>query len=115
MATSLGGNEAPDDFPDVLMRTAIRRISEDRDATSHTERLALAAELRAAAELRVMMEVVRCRRYGLSWADIGAALGTSAQAAHRRYSNASAPLDPEDLLAEVLEEKQEQEDEATDV
>jgi hypothetical protein len=114
MATSSeSSDEAHDEFPDVLMRVAMRRISEERNATSHTDRLALAAELRTAAELRVMMEVGRCRRSGLPWTDIGAALGTSGQAAHRKYSNTDAPHDAEDLLDQVLKDQSERGDSAT--
>ncbi|WP_328933502.1 MULTISPECIES: hypothetical protein [unclassified Streptomyces] len=90
--------EPIDRYTDRLMRLAVRRIGEQRNATSPIDRLSLAAELRAAAELRVKKEIGRCRRASLSWAEIGAALGVSAQAAHQRYKNASAPLDPEDLL-----------------
>ncbi|WP_216588061.1 hypothetical protein [Streptomyces brasiliscabiei] len=94
--------EAQDDFPDKLMRVAVRRICEERNATSLTDRLSLAAELRAAAELRVLKEIGRCRASGLSWAEIGAALGVSAQAAHRRYSGKRVALDGEALLDDVV-------------
>ncbi|WP_329441912.1 hypothetical protein [Streptomyces canus] len=95
-------HEAPDDFPDKLMRVAVYRISEERNATSHTDRLSLAAELRSAAELRVLKEIAQCRASGLSWAEIGAALGVSAQAAHRRYRGRRVPLDGEALLDDVV-------------
>lgn len=86
------------------MQVAVRRISEQRGTTTLTDRLALAAEIRTAAELRVATEVARCRRAGLTWAEIGIALGTSAQAAHRKYSDAFAPMDGEDLLEQVLQD-----------
>lgn len=99
--------EPIDPFTDRLMQVAVRRISEQRNATSLVDRLSLAAEIRAAAELRVKKEIARCRRAGLSWAEIGTALGVSSQAAHRRYAKASAPLDGEDLLNLAVSEEQE--------
>ncbi|KUO13614.1 hypothetical protein AQJ58_00450 [Streptomyces sp. DSM 15324] len=99
--------DSQDDFPDRLMQVAVRRISEERNATSHTERLSLAGELRTAAELRVLKEIARCRDSGVSWADIGAALGVSGQAAHRRYSGRSVPLDGDYLLDQVIAQQSE--------
>jgi hypothetical protein len=100
--------EPLDHYTDRLMRVAVRRIGEQRNATSPIDRLSLAAALRVAAELRVKKEIARCRGAGLSWAEIGAALGVSGQAAHRRYQKASAPLDPEDFLDLALDEGREQ-------
>lgn len=97
-----GTHDASDHLLDRLMRVAVRRISEERNATSHVERLSLAGELRAAAERRVLKEIARCRHSGASWADIGAALGVSGQAAHRRYRGRSVPLDGEYFLDLVL-------------
>ncbi|MFD8349988.1 hypothetical protein ACFV1X_13730 [Streptomyces coelicoflavus] len=101
--------DSQDDFADKLMHVAVRRISEERKATSHIERLSLAGELRTAAELRVLKEIARCRDSGVSWADIGAALGVSGQAAHRRYSGRSAPLDGDYLLDQVIAQRSEDE------
>ncbi|MEU1563975.1 hypothetical protein ABZ504_26575 [Streptomyces mirabilis] len=100
--------EPQDDFPDTLMRVAVQRISEERNATSHAERLSLAAELRAAAELRVLKEIARCRASGLSWAEVGAALGVSTQAAHRKYKGMRVALDGEFLLDRILDQQAEE-------
>ncbi|MEU6764830.1 hypothetical protein ABZ916_20150 [Streptomyces sp. NPDC046853] len=96
-------SEPPDDLAERLMRVAVRRISKDRDATGFHDRISLAAELRDAAEIRISKEVARGKRGAMSWAEIGAALGISAQAAHRKHRDwAQIPQDGEDLLNEVL-------------
>ena len=58
------------------------------------ERLGLirhAAIERAEAERHVVEAVALARKDGLSWASIGAALGTSGEAARQRYGQQVAP------------------------
>lgn len=47
------------------------------------------ARMRNQAEILVCEDVVRARAAGVSWTDIGLALGVSKQAAHRRFAEAS--------------------------
>lgn len=59
----------------------------DEDRVSPLTLLRLAALKKAAAE-REMIEGVRlAREQGVSWREIGAAVGTSGQAAHHRYGD----------------------------
>ncbi|WP_329492646.1 hypothetical protein [Kitasatospora herbaricolor] len=48
-------------------------------------RVILASRLRDAAELVLRDEITAATRDGMTWAKVGKHLGTSAQAAHRRY------------------------------
>jgi hypothetical protein len=69
------------------------------DATSDDPRDQLAAAARTVAELEAVGDAVlshfvdQCRRRGRSWSEISAALGVSKQAAHKRFSLATASLE----------------------
>lgn len=54
---------------------------------SAVESLEDAAALRAGVDALIAARVERCRREGLSWAQIGNALGISKQAAQQRYGS----------------------------
>lgn len=56
------------------------------DAATHIDRAAVALEFAAAADTYARAEVMAARdRDGASWADVGAALGMTRQAAHERF------------------------------
>jgi hypothetical protein len=59
-----------------------------RVATADEPELLELTSLRASVEDAIVTAVEGMRERGLSWADIGAALGTSKQAAQKRYSPA---------------------------
>jgi hypothetical protein len=69
------------------------------DATSDDPRDQLAAASQAVAELEAVADAVlahfvdQCRRSGRSWSEISAALGVSKQAAHKRFSLVTSPLE----------------------
>lgn len=75
-------------------------IAEVESDTGDTDPLLLletasrtAAELAASGDALVGHYVDRCRRAGLTWAQISTALGVSKQAAHKRFSPAAPALD----------------------
>jgi hypothetical protein len=80
------------DAAKAALRSAARRLS---SSTSQTRRpqtdprlvdAVLAVRLAEALELLASHEITEAReRNGLTWADVGAAFGTSAQSAHTRY------------------------------
>jgi hypothetical protein len=62
------------------------------DAVYHDDDLTCLAQIRAAHDELACMErsgVDRARRSGLSWSEIGDALGTTKQAVQQRYRNLS--------------------------
>jgi hypothetical protein len=69
------------------------------DAASDDARDQLAAAAQTVAELEALSDAVlghfvdQCRRSGRSWSEISAALGVSKQAAHKRFSPATASLE----------------------
>ncbi len=71
----------------------IAQVFEDFDPSQATEvpveeyLLQRAARARAASEQQVIDAVTRARAAGIPWRRIGALLGTSAQAAQKRYAS----------------------------
>lgn len=59
----------------------------DEDRVSALARLQLAALKRAEVEREVTEAVRRAKDEGLSWKDVGQALGTSGEAARQRYQH----------------------------
>ena len=56
------------------------------DSTAHLDRAAIALKLAAEADTYARAEVMAARELdGASWADVGAALGMTRQAAHERF------------------------------
>jgi hypothetical protein len=79
-------------FCDVLVRVAVRRIGAAEEDDTPQGRLRLLCGIREAAEDAIRQQVLLSRVvYGMSWSDIGQALGVSAQAAHRKYKEPPAP------------------------
>lgn len=70
-------NADPDEFVEVPLSVIAER------------RLAQAARARASAEQQIAESVQRARETGVSWRRIGEMLGTSAQAAQKRYHDRS--------------------------
>lgn len=62
----------------------------DRERVSPEFRLRIAALKRAEAEAEVAAAVTEARRKQVSWAKIGASLGTTGQSARERYSKLGA-------------------------
>ena len=62
----------------------------DRERVSPEFRLRIAALKRAEAEAEVAAAVTEARRKQISWAKIGASLGTTGQSARERYSKLGA-------------------------
>lgn len=77
------------DAAEAALATAARRLSSRARRPRTDSRLAeavLAIRLAEALELLAGQEVARAREHnGLTWADVGAALDTSAQSAHTRF------------------------------
>ncbi|WP_199732169.1 hypothetical protein [Cellulomonas triticagri] len=63
---------------------------DDRDTVSPRTALWLAATRRTNAERDLADAVVTARRAGLSWKEVGAAVGTSGEAARQRYGKHAA-------------------------
>lgn len=59
--------------------------TDDQDASAQTV-LNSYASYAAAVQAELRAQVNEARSLGLSWAEVGAALGISRQAAHERYS-----------------------------
>lgn len=60
---------------------------EDRLDVSELTLVQLAAYKRAQAERELLKQVCAARAAGVSWAKLGAALGTSGEAARQKYSH----------------------------
>ncbi len=61
-------------------------IAAGGDPSAHLDRAAIALELAAEADTYARAEVMAARELdGASWADVGAALGMTRQAAHERF------------------------------
>ncbi len=73
-------------------QAAARFENFDFDAATHrdhsaTAEIRIAAKLRSDAEARVRAAVDSARAQGITWVEIGAALGVSHQAAMQRYKH----------------------------
>ena len=66
------------------MRELARRLGDGAEVTVG-DALAASASLRSAADSLIFELVGYARDAGASWADIGAALGVTTQAAHQRF------------------------------
>lgn len=67
-----------------------QRVPQDlRGVGQFTNWIATAAEISAAAERLLELEIELARRYGLTWEDVGGALGISRQSAWERFRNYS--------------------------
>lgn len=80
------------DAAEAALATAARRLSSSTSRArrprtdSRLAEAVLAIRLAEALELLAGQEVARAREHdGLTWADVGAAFGTSAQSAHTRF------------------------------
>lgn len=75
-------------FCDQLLRAAARRTAEFGQEDTQTGRLRVLCGIRDAAEEAIAREVRVSRvLHGMSWKDIGLALGVTAQAVHNRYGD----------------------------
>lgn len=64
-----------------------RLVREHADlADGHLGRAVIAMRVSEAAERLSRVEVVRARRAGATWREVGEAFGTNRQAAHERFS-----------------------------
>jgi hypothetical protein len=83
-------------FCDGLITVAVRRITDfDQDDTP-AGRLRVLGGIRDAAEEAIAREVHISRiLHGMTWKDIGLALGVSAQAVHNRYGDTPGKPPPQ--------------------
>src|SRR5471032_979280 len=79
------------------LQDLIETVRADASSGDPLEQLAVAsttvAELEAVGDAVLSHFVDQCRRNGRSWSEISAALGVSKQAAHKRFSLATASLE----------------------
>lgn len=75
-------------FCDQLVRAASRRTAQFGQEDNQAGRLRVLRGIRDAAEEAIAREVYLSRVvHGMSWKDIGLALGVSAQAVHNKYGD----------------------------
>ena len=70
---------------DVSRRDELIELTGELDAEP-VSALKVVACLRALVDEELLVQVGRARKAGVSWAEIGGALGVTAQAVHRRFA-----------------------------
>lgn len=82
-------------FCDEFIRTAVRHVGDFGLDDTPAGRLRLIGGIRDAAEDALTAEVLLSRAvHGMSWKDIGRALGVSAQAAHNKHGGPAGKTPP---------------------
>jgi hypothetical protein len=78
-------------FCDLVIKVAVRRIADFEQDETQAGRLRLLGGMRDAAEEAITREVHISRiLHGMTWKEIGLALGVSAQAVHNKYGDPAA-------------------------
>lgn len=73
-------------YAPVLIKVAVRRLTEDEGDETPANQLRWAADIVAAAEDYLGELTQRAAAAGMTWREIGLAMNVSGQAAHRRFA-----------------------------